>query len=95
MSIDAKILWSSIRGIYFRIIDRWIVKPFQLFNIEYNEDNNNDIVVMKDDEDFGEGERVADQPVIKIPDPVDTQKVAIQVCQYMNFVSPTEIKLRC
>ncbi len=53
---------------------------------------------MKDDEDFGEGERVADQPVIKIPDPVDTQKVAIQVCkasQYMNFVSPTEIKLRC
>ena len=54
---------------------------FQLFNIEYNEDNNNDIVVMKDDEDFGEGELVVDQPVIKVPDQVDTQKVAMQVCQ--------------
>ncbi len=36
---------------------------------------------MKDDEDFGEGERVADQPVVKVPDQVDTQKVAMQVCQ--------------
>ena len=60
-----------------------------MFNIEYMEDNNNDIVVMKDDDDFGEGERVPDQPVFKIPDLVDTQKVAKQV---RNITSRSEYR---
>ncbi len=44
------------------------------------EDNNNDVVILKDDDEFGEGLRVEDQPVVQ--DLVDTARIAQQVNFY-------------